>query len=205
VSALLFDSEPWDYLGESEAVDVEDDLVQATASSLRIGDDVAYAKAAFELVRDQVTHSMDVRDHRVTWRASDVLREGTGLCYAKSHAFVALLRAGGVQSGFCYQLLRSGDDPSDPLVLHGLAAALIDDRWVRLDPRGNKPGIQVEFSAGEDSLAYAPDPALGEKDYLTVYATPHPAVLDVLKANDDCVEMCETGGLPSADLSSAER
>jgi transglutaminase-like putative cysteine protease len=197
---LVFDAEPWDYLGEHEAVDLEHELVQSTASALRTGDDIAYAKAAFELVRDQVTHSMDVCDRRVTWRASDVLRERTGLCYAKAHAFVALLRAGGIQAGFCYQRLRSGDDPSDPLVLHGFAAALIDDRWVRLDPRGNKPGVEVEFSADEDRLAYTPDPGLGEKDYPTVYAAPHPAVLDVLKTQDDCVRMCETGALPSAEL-----
>jgi transglutaminase-like putative cysteine protease len=200
VNALIFDGEPWDYLAADEAVDLEHEVVQSTASKLRIGDDIAYAKSAFELVRDQITHSMDVRDHRVTWRASDVLSEGTGLCYAKAHAFVALLRAGGIQAGFCYQRLRAGDDASDPFVLHGFAAALIDDRWVRLDPRGNKPGIDVQFSADEDRLVYTPDPELGETDYPTVYAAPHPAVLDVLKAHDDCVRMCETGQLPSAEL-----
>jgi transglutaminase-like putative cysteine protease len=200
VIALNFDGEPWDYLGADEAVDLEHEVVQSTAAALRIGDDIAYAKAAFELVRDQITHSMDVGDRRVTWRASDVLSERTGLCYAKAHAFVALLRAGGIQAGFCYQRLRAGDDASDPLVLHGFAAALIDDRWVRLDPRGNKPGINVEFSADEDRLAYTPDPERGEKDYRTVYASPHPAVLDVLKAHDDCVRMCEAGELPSAEL-----
>lgn len=197
---LVFDGEPWDYLGEHEAVDLEHELVQSTAAALRGGDDIEYARGAFELVRDGVAHSMDVRDRRVTWRASDVLRERTGLCYAKSHAFVALLRAGGVQAGFCYQRLLTGDDPADGFALHGFAAALIDDRWVRLDPRGNKPGIDVAFSADEDRLAFRPRPELGESDYPTVHAEPHPAVLEVLKAADDCVAMCETGGLPSARL-----
>jgi transglutaminase-like putative cysteine protease len=217
---MRFAAEPWDYLAEDEAIDHEHPLVQRIASEMRTGDDVAYARSAFEYVRDQVTHSMDVGDRRVTWRASDVLNEGTGLCYAKAHAFVALLRAGGIQSGLCYQRLRSGDDPrgDDPpttprsrpatslalgvgsgsiFVLHGLAAALIDDRWVRLDPRGNKPGVDVRFSAIEDRLAYVPDPALGEIDYLTVHATPHPVVLNVLKAHDDCVAMCGAGHLPA--------
>ncbi|GAA2457836.1 transglutaminase domain-containing protein [Actinomadura vinacea] len=197
MTALEFAAEPWDYLAASGAVDLEHELVQSAASVLRTGADIAYAKGAFELVRDRITHSMDVRDRRVTWRASDVLREGTGLCYAKAHAFVALLRAGGIQAGFCYQRLRADQG----FVLHGLAAALIDDRWVRLDPRGNRPGAAVvEFSADEDRLVYTPDPALGESDYRMVYADPHPAVLDVLKAHDDCVRMCETGGLPSAEL-----
>ena len=200
MTVLRFAAEPWDYLGASEAVDVEHDLVRMTASRLRTGDDVAYARAAFELVRDEITHSLDVGDRRVTWRASDVLREGTGLCYAKAHAFVALLRAGGIQAGFCYQRLRSGDGEDSDLVLHGLAAALIDDRWVRLDPRGNRPGIDVRFSAEEDRLAFTPDPALGESDHLTVYAEPLPVVLEALKAHDDCMQMCESGGLPSAEL-----
>ncbi|MFF5259404.1 transglutaminase family protein [Actinomadura viridis] len=196
---MRFDGEPWDYLGEHEAVDLEHELVQSTASELRTGDDIAYARAAFELVRDRVTHSLDAGDRRVTWRASDVLRERTGLCYAKAHAFVALLRAGGVQAGFCYQRLRAGD-PDGGFVLHGFAAALIDDRWVRLDPRGNKPGIDVAFSADEDRLAYTARPELGETDYPTVYAAPHPAVLDVLKAHDDCLVMWETHSLPAAEL-----
>jgi transglutaminase-like putative cysteine protease len=197
---MIFAGEPWDYLGSHEAVDLESEIVQSTAAALRVGDDTAYARAAFELVRDQVTHSMDAADRRVTWRASDVLRERTGLCYAKSHAFVALLRAGGIQAGFCYQRLRMGEGPGDGFALHGFAAALIDDRWVRLDPRGDKPGIDVRFSVDEDRLAYQARRDLGEADYPTVYADPHPAVLDVLKAADDCVRMCATGGLPSAEL-----
>ncbi|GAA5039769.1 transglutaminase-like putative cysteine protease [Thermocatellispora tengchongensis] len=191
---LSFAAGPWDYLAEDEAIDHKHPIVQRVAAELRTGDDVAYARAAFEYVRDRVTHSLDVRDHRVTWRASDVLSEGTGLCYAKAHAFVALLRAGGIRSGLCYQRIRS----NDRFFVHGLAAALVDDRWVRLDPRGNRPGIDVRFSATEDSLAYRPDPSVGEADYFTVYATPHPVVLEVLTAHDDSVAMCENGHLPSA-------
>lgn len=88
-----FDAEPWDYLAASEAIDIEHPLVQAIASELRTGDDIAYARAAFDYVRDQIPHSMDTGDTRVPWRASDVLEQRTGLCFAQSHAYVALLRA----------------------------------------------------------------------------------------------------------------
>ncbi|MDL4771482.1 MULTISPECIES: transglutaminase-like domain-containing protein [Thermomonosporaceae] len=189
---MEFAAEPWDYLAACEVIDIEHPLVQATAARLRNGDDVAFAEEAFAYVRDEIAHSGDTGDRRVTWRASDVLREGTGLCYAKSHAYVALLRAAGVQAGLSYQRLRAGDG----FVLHGLTAILVDDRWVRLDPRGGG----VEFSASEDRLAHVPDPALGESDYLTVYASPPPAVIDVLRAADDCAAMCEAGALPSAEL-----
>lgn len=159
-----FAADPWDYLAASEAIDIEHPLVQAIASELRTGDDIAYARGAFEYVRDRITHSMDTGDTRVPWRASDVLDQRTGLCFAQAHAFAALLRAGGIQAGLCYQLC--------PGFVHGLAAALIDDRWVRLDPRGT----DVPFSASEDALAYPADPI-----HPTVYATPHPTVLNALK------------------------
>ncbi|SEG61645.1 Transglutaminase-like superfamily protein [Thermomonospora echinospora] len=191
---LSLAAEPWEYLGADEAIDVEHELIVSAAATLRTGDDVAFARAAFELVRDEVAHSLDAGDRRVTWRASDVLRERTGLCYAKAHLYVALLRAGGVEAGLCYQRLTDGSS----FFLHGLAAVLLEDHWVRLDPRGNKPGIDVEFSATEDRLAYTARPELGEIDHLTVYATPVPAVLRALRTHDDCLAMCEQGGLPAS-------
>jgi hypothetical protein len=48
-------------------------------------DDTAFAKAAYEWVRDQVTHSVDAQDPRVTVTATEVLTARTGLCYAKAH------------------------------------------------------------------------------------------------------------------------
>ncbi|MGP4027662.1 transglutaminase-like domain-containing protein [Actinomadura sp. 3N407] len=164
-----FADDPWDYLAASEAIDIEHPLVQSIASGLRTGDDIAYARSAFDHVRDRVAHSMDAGDTRVPWRASDVLDQRTGLCYAKSHAYVALLRAGGIQAGLCYQHSAG--------ILHGLTAALVDDRWVYLDPRGNKPGIDVEFSPSENRLAYPGDPI-----HPTIYAAPPEPVLEGLKA-----------------------
>ncbi|HEX2314191.1 MAG TPA: transglutaminase family protein [Thermomonospora sp.] len=188
---LALAGQPWEYLGADEAVDVEHESIVATAATLRTGDDVAFARAAFELVRDEVVHALDVGDRRVTWRASDVLRERVGLCYAQAHLLVALLRAGGVEAGLCYQRLSDGGSGH---VLHGLAAALLEDHWVRLDPRGT----DVEFSATEDRLVYTVRPELGEIDYLTVYPSPAPVVLEALRSHDDCLALCEGGGLPGS-------
>jgi len=195
VTPLKLAAEPWEYLGSDEAIDVEHEQIVATAAGMRTGDDVTFARTAFEFVRDEIAHSLDARDRRVTWRASDVLRTRTGLCFAKAHLLVALLRAGGVEAGLCYQRLS---DDAGGFVLHGLAAVLLEDHWVRLDPRGNRPGVEVEFSATEDRLAYRARPELGEVDYLTVYPSPHPTVLRALRSHDDCIAMCEQGGLPSS-------
>ncbi len=188
----VFLGEPWDFLGASEAVDFEHPAIQALSSRLPDGD-LPYAKAAFDFVRDEITHSADAADPRVTWRASDVLEQGTGLCYAKCHLYVALLRLAGIPSGFCYQRLTDGDG----FVLHGLAAVQIGDgHWVRLDPRGDRQGLRTWFSAEEDITAYHADPARGEVDYPEIHAQPPEKVLTALQTAENRENLLLPSELP---------
>ncbi|GAB2807626.1 transglutaminase domain-containing protein [Streptomyces chlorus] len=153
-------------------------LVRETAARLAAGaaDSYEYARTAFEFVRDTIPHSQDSGDPRVTWRASDVLEQRTGICYAKAHALAALLRAEDIPTALCYQNLG---------VLHGLVAVRFAGAWHRQDPRGNGPGADARFSLDGERLAFTPDPAAGETDYPLLYAAPHPVVLNVLKAARD--------------------
>ncbi|GAB3671309.1 transglutaminase domain-containing protein [Actinocorallia lasiicapitis] len=176
---MNFTDEPWDYLGASEAIDFDDERIQRHSAKFPDGE-VAYAKAAFEFVRDEISHSMDVGDPRWPWRATDVLEQGVGLCYSKAHLYVAFLRLAGIPSGLCYQRLR--DDDSGETVVHGLVAVQFDDHWVRLDPRGDRPGLRTWFATDEDLPAYRPRPELGETTFEEVYADPHPSVLEALQA-----------------------
>lgn len=164
------------YLVADDAVDHTHPLVRATAARLAAGTDdlTSYARAAYEFVRDTVPHSADSGDQRITWRASDVLEQGTGICHAKSHALVALLRAEGVPAGFCYQKLD---------VLHGLVALKLPGgtRWLRQDPRGNKPGVDAQFRLDREQLAWPVRAEKGECDYPVLYAEPHPVVLRALR------------------------
>lgn len=146
-------ADPSEFLGRDDVIDVNHPDVRALASALRAEheSDVEYARAAFEWVRDQVAHSLDALDRRVTISASSVLREGVGLCYAKSHLLVALLRNQGIPSGLCYQRLG---DPQSGFALHGLVALHLAGRWHRQDPRGNKPGVNAEFSLEGEQLAF---------------------------------------------------
>ncbi len=184
------------YLGADDVVESADPGVVALAAELRLShpDDVGYARAAYEWVRDTVVHSVDADDPRVTVSASDVLHDGVGLCFAKSHLLVALLRAQGVPAGLCYQRLY--DDSTDGHMLHGLVAVHLDGGWHRLDPRGNKPGVDAQFSLGAERLAWTADPAQGEVDYPAVYATPAATVIDALRGSDDALALCASG-LPS--------
>ncbi|GAA0267479.1 transglutaminase domain-containing protein [Streptomyces polychromogenes] len=179
------------YLASSEAIDHWHPLVQETADVLwaATGDAYSYAQAAFEFVRDTIAHSADSGDMRVSWRASDVLSTRNGICYAKSHALVALLRAQGIPAGLCYQLL--GEDDGSGLVVHGLVALRLPGRedWSRVDPRGNKPGVDARFSLDVERLAFPVRPELGEVDHPGLYAAPHPATLKALQESADRPEL----------------
>ncbi|MFI6206174.1 transglutaminase domain-containing protein [Streptomyces sp. NPDC051041] len=173
------------YLAADEAIDHHHPRVRETAAGLagEVADSYEYARVAFEFVRDAIAHSQDSGDHRVTWRASDVLEQGTGICHAKAHALAALLRAEDIPTALCYQRLAH-DDGSGHAV-HGLVAVRFNGAWHRQDPRGNKPGVDARFSLDGERLAWTPDPEADETDYPVLYAEPHPAVLGALRAAPD--------------------
>ncbi|MBY8864752.1 transglutaminase-like domain-containing protein [Streptomyces sennicomposti] len=174
------------YLAADEAIDHDHPVVRETAARLAEGvaDSYAYARAAYEFVRDTIPHSQDAGDLRVTWRASDVLRLRTGICHAKAHALAALLRAEDIPTALCYQRLTH-DEEIGGHVVHGLVAVRFNGAWHRQDPRGNKPGIDAQFSLAGERLACPVDPQANEMDYPVLYAEPHPVVLSALRAAPD--------------------
>uniref|UniRef100_B8HKM9 GCN5-related N-acetyltransferase n=1 Tax=Cyanothece sp. (strain PCC 7425 / ATCC 29141) TaxID=395961 RepID=B8HKM9_CYAP4 len=140
----------------------------------------AIARACFEWVRDNINHSVDHQCNPVTWRASDVLQHRTGYCYAKSHLLAALLRANQIPVGFCYQRL-SMDDQGAPFALHGFNSIyLAEEGWYRVDPRGNRPGIDAQFNPPIEQLAYSLRLS-GEVDFQTILPQPLPIVVSTLQ------------------------
>lgn len=186
-----------DYLANSIYIDWQHPEVLKQARALAAGctSSTEIAQACFEFVRDQIKHSWDYRLNPVTCKASDVLRYGTGYCYAKSHLLAALLRANDIPAGLCYQRLTITDEP--PYCLHGLNAVYLPEYgWYRVDARGNKPGVAAEFCPPLEKLAF---PLLNpaEYDLPGIWAEPHPAVVDVLERYATVEEVAEN--LPDVD------
>lgn len=155
-------------------------LILARDLSDDADDPVETARRCFEWVRDRVAHTVDRGDDVVTYRASEVLREGTGFCFAKSHLLVALLRANGLRAGLCYQRL-SLDSEGHAFCLHGLAAVdLPGYGWYRVDPRGNKPGVDAQFTPPRERLAF-PLSQTGEVAFPKVYPEPVGPVVRALE------------------------
>jgi transglutaminase-like putative cysteine protease len=183
------------YLQTSEFVDFHhpdlEQLIRQLQSTSQNALDLI--RSAFEYVRDHIPHSWDIQSPRVTVRASEAYACREGICYAKSNLLAALLRGMGIPSGFCYQRLTIGDTPETGFCIHALNTVWIqaEQRWIRLDARGNKPGVDAQFSLGEEQLAFSVRPECDEVDYLVNLAQPHPKTMHTLLThqNADCREM----------------
>ena len=178
------------FLRATEIVDWNEPGVLAKARELAAGasEPREIARRCFEWVRDHIQHSSDFRRNPVTCAASQVLAEGTGYCYAKSHLLAALLRANRIPAGFCYQRL-SVDEKGAPYSLHGLNAVHLPDfGWYRIDSRGNKPGIDAQFSPPVEKLAF-PVVFREERLFPEILAEPLPVVVAALRAHKTWDEM----------------
>ncbi|WP_320008784.1 transglutaminase family protein [Maridesulfovibrio sp.] len=170
------------YLNCSKYIDFKESAVQRLWESLELSglEDEHVAKKCFEWVRDNIRHSSDYKMNPVTCKASDVLQHRTGYCFAKSHLLVALLRASEIPAGLCYQRLSLEGDGA-PFCLHGLVAVYLKKYgWYRIDPRGNKTGVDAQFNPPIEQLAFTLS-LKGEADLPEIWADPHPLVVQVLE------------------------
>ncbi len=188
-----------EYLESSDYIDWKTPAVLEKAKSFADGADNSetIAERCFIFVRDQIKHSWDYKCGPVTCKASDVLKYGTGYCYAKSHLLAALLRANGIPAGLCYQRLTISND-LPPFCLHGLNAVYLENYgWYRIDARGNKEGVSAEFCPPIERLAF-PIISVGEADLPEIWAKPLLPVLEVLQTKKTYKEVADN--LPDIQL-----
>jgi transglutaminase-like putative cysteine protease len=180
------------FLRPTDVIDWKCPEVLERARALADGseDHVVVAKRCYEWVRDEIRHSRDFRLQPVPCTASEVLRVGSGFCYAKSHLLAAILRAQGIPAGLCYQRL-SKDGHSAPFSLHGLnAVSLPVHGWYRVDPRGNRADVAAQFVPPVEQLAF-PIAVPGEADIPGIFADPLPVVVEALRAHDSADALWE--------------
>jgi transglutaminase-like putative cysteine protease len=178
-----------DYLQETEIIDFSNYEIQAVSEKLKSQstDEIDLMKRIYAFVRDEISHSVDIGGCTVTLKASDVLKEKHGICFAKSHLLAALYRLNKIPTGFCYQKLILDDEAAPILIFHGLCGVYSDTvgengGWVRLDPRGNKVGVDAQFSLNpnEEKIAFIARPEFGEEDFHMIYVNPAPEVIQAL-------------------------
>ncbi|MDR2213644.1 MAG: transglutaminase family protein [Pseudomonadales bacterium] len=186
------------YLAASKYIDFDSPEVGNLARQLatRANSEIELVRVCFEFVRDEIHHSADFKLNPVTCKASDVLLYKTGYCYAKSHLLAALLRANGIPAGLCYQRLSVGESGA-PYCLHGLNAVYLEEfGWLRVDARGNKPGINAQFHPPKEILAFSIK-SQQERNLPEIWAEPLPLVIQAL-------EHCTSYGQVLANLPDIE-
>jgi transglutaminase-like putative cysteine protease len=192
-----------EYLQANEVIDWNHPEVITLAQQIAAGLETpgAIAKACFEWVRDEIRHSFDYQMNPITCRASDVLQHKTGYCFAKSHLLAALLRANRIPAGFCYQRL-SIDDKGAPYSLHGFNAIYLPKiGWYRVDARGNKEGVNAQFTPPQEQLAFEiqfPE----EADFPAIVAEPLQIIVGALRSQTTWDTMLQN--LPDISLESAK-
>ena len=182
-----------DYLLETDEVNYSHPIILEKAEELFKASqtEIEKIKVAFEYVRDEISHSWDIQGNRVTCEASEVLKYKEGICYAKSHLFASILRLQGIPTGFCYQRLMLFDTPEKGYSLHALNAVYLKalNKWIRLDARGNKKGVDAQFLLDEEKLAFSVNEKFDEKDYPIIFVKPNTKTITVLKEHTDALEM----------------
>ena len=191
------------YLKASKVINWQHPEIIECAQQIASGLDTstAIAKACFEWVRDEICHSADYQMNPLTCCASDVLKFKTGYCFAKSHLLAALLRANQIPAGLCYQRL-SINDQGAPYSLHGFNAIYLPEiGWYRVDARGNKVGIDAQFTPPYEQLAYRVQLS-EEADFPAILAEPLQIVVEALQTQNTWDDML--GNLPDISLKSAK-
>ena len=189
--------DPTTYLGPAPFIDSDHAEIIRQGHALAGASPIQTAQNCFEFVRDEIRHSSDFEMGPITCLASEVLKHGTGFCYAKSHLLCALLRVNQIPSGLCYQRLLISAE-SNEYCLHGLNAIFLDDfGWYRVDPRGNRAAgtsrdgtaIDAQFCPPKEQLAF-PIVESGEIDLPEIHAEPLPIVVRCLQDNVTWQQVC---------------
>ncbi len=180
------------YLEKTKYVDYDKDNIQVLAKKLKdeSKDEIDLVKRTFEYVRDNIHHSFDYQDRRITISASSVLKEGVGICWGKANLLAALLRANNIPSGFSYQRLALTDDENSSFCIHALNTVYLKslDKWIRLDARGNKKGVNAIFSTSEEHLAFHVKRD-DEIDYHDNNYYPSPNLMKALEKSSDMLDL----------------
>lgn len=172
-----------EFLQENEYVDYNSEIIQKKALELfnENMSDIEKVRTAYEFVRDEIPHSFDCNAKIITARASDVLKHKTGICHAKANLLASLLRSQGIPTGFCFQHITLLKDDSMGYCVHAYNAIFIDNKWIKLDARGNKEGVNAQFSVNEPVLAYPNRAEYDEYFWKGIYAYSHMPTMKMLE------------------------
>ena len=171
------------YLEDTIVIDWQTPAVLERARALMQGlggdeDELDRIDGFFRFVRDEIQDALESEAEEVACSASQVLKAGSGLVFARCHLLVALLRSCGFPAGLGYQRLSREKGGTR---LHGFVGVWLARRaiWVNLDPCGR---VASPLSGPPTVGSGLADLAEGDAEvtYPTVWARPRREVVDLL-------------------------
>jgi len=207
-------------LSPAEYVDSDDPQIVSMAKGLTVGASSPReaVRALYDAVRDEISYNPYVNyTDRESYRASSVLRAGTGYCVGKAALFAALCRAGGYPARIGLADVRnhlstgrlSALVGTDVFAYHGYTEVLLDGRWLKASPTFNislcrKLGVAPLDFDGRDDALLQPYDASGRE--FMEYLVQHGSFFDV-PAKFLMAEMarlypvlCRPGGVSSGNM-----
>ena len=171
-----------EYLKETKSINYSHPLVLQKIKELRekSNGEIDYIQKAYQFVRDEIPHSWDIKATIVSKNAGDVLKNQTGICWTKSCLLAALLRGNKIPSGISYQKLTRLDDTVYISELN---------KWIRLDARGNKSGVNAQFNTEKEMLAFPIRPQYDEIDYKDNNPDLNERLIKILEEADSVLEI----------------
>lgn len=176
-----------DYLEPCKYIDCDDPFIQEKASELAAMCDgkSELIETTYHFVKDQILHSYFTNDKKITLSASEVMREGTGICFSKANLLAALLRANNIPTGICYQRFNFLDGEEQRYCIHALNAVYIGGliKWIRLDTRGGQLTINNEVAL--DKLIFNLSSYDNNEEIIfdQIYCNPAEIIMKTLEVN----------------------
>ena len=74
-------------------------------------------------------------------------------------------------------------------MVDALNTVYVDDEvgWTRVDARGNKEGVDAQFSLEGETLAFAVRPECGERDFRDNHVDADPDLMRLIMESDDII------------------
>lgn len=193
------------YLAETDIIDFSSDEVQKVCAQFEHFRETpeVLAEKAFYFVKDNFPCSPGHKVKELSIKASDVIKNGHGLSFAKAHLYAAILRNFKIPAGFCYQILKSGNDEKENadgrkrhghkknhFFPHGFNAVYFENlkKWVHLDVSAVPGGKQTVFSLDEENdrnLCFEPDYSKYEVELPLNFTNPFNSLIECMKKCQD--------------------
>jgi transglutaminase-like putative cysteine protease len=144
----------------------------ASTRAAGAGGDIEAAVKLFYAVRDEIRYDpYNIVLRPEAFRASNILKKGSGYCVAKAIVLAAAARAAGIPSRLGLADVRNHLSTerlrrimkTDVFAYHGYTELYLDDRWVKVTPTFNRSlcerfGVKaIEFDGRSDALFHPYD------------------------------------------------